>query len=174
MTLYRVQLRDAAVQALIAAKTLVGANVLVNRSLPLPIAKLPAILVTAPRDQGTTTGRNQPGFTRVTTLAIRGQLCGESPEQVATYLDQLTEQVELAIMLDVDLQAMITQVTSLNTELIVNSETREHTGEVRMLFGLEYIEYYPPAGTPLTEITGQMQANGNTDLADMQVPITLN
>lgn len=173
MTLYRVQLRDAAVQALTAADTLAGTNVLANRSLPLQIDKLPAILITAPRDRGVTTGRNQPGFTRVTTLAVRGQLCGVSPEAVATDLDRFAEQIELAIMLDADLQAMITQVTTLDTELVINSTTREHTGEVRMLFGLEYIEYYPPAGTPLTEITGQMQANGNADLADMQVPLTL-
>ena len=174
MTLYRVQLKNAAVQALIAAKTLAGSNVMVDRSLPATPDKLPAILMTAPRDRAVSTGRNQPGFTRVTTLAIRALLCGVTPAEVSANLDIFAEQIELAIMLDVDLQAMITQVTSLNTEMIVNSKTREHTGEVRMLFGLEYIEYYPPAGTPLTEVTGQMQANGNPDFADMQVPLTLN
>ena len=174
MTLYRVQLRDAAVQALIAANTLAKTNVLVNHSLPTPIATLPAILVTAPRDRATSNNRGATDFTRVTTLAIRGQLCGETPEQVGSYLDELAEQIELAIMQDGNLQGMITQVVTIDTEQIITSQTREHTGEIRFLFGLEYIEEYTPAGTPLTLLNGQMQANGNPDLAGMQVPLTLN
>ncbi|AQU87969.1 hypothetical protein B0W47_11355 [Komagataeibacter nataicola] len=174
MTLYRVQLRDAAVAALQAANTLAGSNILVNHSLPTALDKLPAIAVTAPRDRATSNNRGATDYTRVTTLAIRGQLCGETPEIVGTYLDELAEQIELAIMQDLNLQGMITQVVTIDTDQIITSQTREHTGEIRFLFGLEYIEEYPPAGTPLTTLTGQMQANGNADFAGMQVLPTLN
>ncbi|MGS0648882.1 hypothetical protein ACU81Q_14790 [Komagataeibacter melomenusus] len=174
MTLYRVQLRDAAVAALQAANTLAGSNILVNHSLPTALDKLPAIAVTAPRDRATSNNRGATDYTRVTTLAIRGQLCGETPEAVGTYLDELAEQIELAIMQDLNLQGMITQVVTIDTDQIITSQTREHTGEIRFLFGLEYIEEYPPAGTPLTTLTGQIQANGNADFAGMQVLSTLN
>ncbi|MFT8417400.1 MAG: hypothetical protein ABF636_01035 [Acetobacter sp.] len=174
MTLYRVLLKDAAAKALVAGKTLAGDNIMVDRSLPATPDKLPAILLTAPRDRATSTGRNGPGFTRVSTLAIRALLCGKTPTEVSANLDIFAEQIELALVLDPTLQGMITQITDIETELMINSQTAEHTGEVRMLLGLEYIEYYPQEGMPATELIGQVQANGNDDFAGFKVPLSSN
>lgn len=172
MTLYRVLLKQAAQKALLSANTFAGQSVIVDRSLPATSDKLPAIILTTPRDSASSSGRNPEGFTRVTTLAVRGLLTGNTPEEAGQKIDLFAEQIELALMLDTALQSMITQVTSLETETMLNSQTAEHTGEVRMLLGLEYMEYYPATGTPLTELVGDVQANGNAEFAHFQVPLT--
>lgn len=168
MTLYRVELKQAAAAALAGISGV--KSVFIDRSLPMTADMLPAIIISCPRDNGISVGRAQPQFTRVSHLYVHARLCHTSPENAEAEVEAFAEQIELAIMLDVGLQAMLTQVTEIETEVDINSKTAEHTGEVSMHFGLEYIETYPPPGTPLTEITGTMTANGNADFAGMQTP----
>lgn len=167
MTLYRVELKQAAAAALASVSGV--KNVFIDRSLPMTPGMLPAINLVCPRDNAVSAGRGQPQFTRVAHLYVHARLCHTSPANAEAEVEAFAEQIELAIMLDAALQAMITQVTELDTEVEVNSKTAEHTGEVSMHFGLEYIETYPPPGTPLAEITGTMTANGNAGFAGMQV-----
>ncbi len=161
MTLYRVELREAAATALVAANTIAGANVFTARSLPIAPAGLPSIYLQVPTDRAESAGRSAPGFTRVAYLVVRGRVAQGGPGQVETALDTLAEQIELALMCDAGLQAMIQQVTEIQTEVKVSSETGDHLGEVRMLFGLEFTEYFPVVGTPLTQITGEIETFDN-------------
>ncbi|GAN90967.1 phage protein [Gluconobacter frateurii M-2] len=167
--LYRSILRDLAAEALKAANTIAGENVLTARSLPIRADLLPVIYLQVPDDRGESAGRFQPQFTRVATLAIRGKLQAGTPFDVELALEGFAEQIELALMTDADLQAAITQVTELSTSIVVSSDQSEHIGELRMILGLEYIETYPPPGTPLAEIDATLFSPDNPAFAGLRV-----
>ncbi|GBQ92099.1 hypothetical protein AA23498_1366 [Acetobacter nitrogenifigens DSM 23921 = NBRC 105050] len=165
MTLYRAELREMAVDALKAANTIAGPNVFSARSLPVTDEALPALYLQVPDDDGVSDGRSAPSFTRTATLAIRGYVAAGTPEKSELVLEHLAEQIELALMTSVPLMAAVQQVSFLRTQMLVSSDTGQHKGELRMLLGLEYTETYPLPGTPLTGITGQIEATGHDDFA---------
>ena len=167
--LYRSILRDLAAEALTAAETIAGENVFTARSLPIKADLLPAIYLQVPEDRGESAGRFQPQFTRVSTLAIRGKLKAATPMDVELALEGFAEQIELALMTNVRLQEAITQVTELTTSIVVSSDQSDHIGEVRMILGLEYIETYPPPGTPLAEIDATLFSPDNPAFAALRV-----
>ncbi|MBV1835653.1 hypothetical protein [Acetobacter estunensis] len=168
MTLYRAELRELAAQALVG-RTFAGEKVFTARSWPTTKPELPVVYLQVPDDQATSNGRNAPDFTRVATLALRGIVAPGTPGKCQLQLEAFAEQIELALMTDVALQSAITQVTEIRTSITVSSEGADHVGELQMLLGLEYIEEFPAAGTPLVEIDGTMSANGNSDFADFSV-----
>ncbi|AQS88268.1 hypothetical protein AA101099_1776 [Neoasaia chiangmaiensis NBRC 101099] len=174
MTLYRSDLREMAAQALRDADTLAGENVFTARSWPVTPAALPTIQLQVPEDDGESMGRSAQGFTRVANLAIRAKVLGGTPEKAELTAEVIGEQIEMALMCSAALQEAIQQVTHLRSSLVIDSSGRNHIAELRILMGLEYSEYFPPPGTPLAEIKGQMQAEGNPDFADMAVPFPQN
>lgn len=172
MTPYRVILREAAAAVLLNAGTMAGQKIYTARSLPSTIEDLPNIYLQVPIDQGTSLGRSQPGFRRVAYLQIEGRVTGGTPAKVEDTLDLLAAQIEYALMQDASFQAQIQQVTEIDTRLSIDSSGSRHLGVVTIRMGLEFDEYYQANGPALTEITGTMTANGNTDFAGMQVPTT--
>ncbi len=172
MTPYRVILREAAAAVLLNAGTMAGQKIYTARSLPSTIEDLPNVYLQVPIDQGTSLGRSQPGFRRVAYLQIEGRVTGGTPAKVEDTLDLLAAQIEYALMQDASFQAQIQQVTEIDTRLSIDSSGSRHLGVVTIRMGLEFDEYYQANGPALTEITGTMTANGNTDFAGMQVPTT--
>ncbi|PYD79986.1 hypothetical protein ACM0P6_02840 [Komagataeibacter sucrofermentans] len=172
MTPYRVILREAAAAVLLNASTVAGQKIYTARSLPSTIAVLPNVYLQVPIDQGTSLGRSQPGFRRVAYLQIEGRVTGGTPAKVEDTLDLLAAQIEYALMQDASFQAQIQQVTEIDTRISIDSSGSRHLGAVTIRMGLEFDEYYLANGPALTEITGTMTANGNTDFAGMQVPTT--
>ncbi|CAM2759462.1 hypothetical protein CFR75_06085 [Komagataeibacter xylinus] len=172
MTPYRVILREAAAAVLLNAGTMAGQKIYTARSLPSTIEDLPNVYLQVPIDQGTSLGRSQPGFRRVAYLQIEGRVTGGTPGKVEDTLDLLAGQIEYALMQDASFQAQIQQVTEIDTRISIDSSGSRHLGVVTIRMGLEFDEYYQANGPALTEITGTMTANGNTDFAGMQVPTT--
>ena len=158
MTLYRVELREAAKTALLAANTLAGFNVFTARDWPVSPSSLPCIYLQVPVDHGDSDGRGQPSFTRVASLMIVAFVAYGEPGQGENLLDVMTEQIELCIMQDVTLQGMIQQVVQIHTELVLDASNADAIGEARMRFDLEFTETYPLPGVPLVKISEQVLA----------------
>ena len=164
MTLYRVELREAAKTALVSANTLAGPNVFTARDWPIAITSLPAIYLQVPVDHADSDGRSQPSFTRIASLMVVAYVSYGSPDQGENALDVLTEQIELSIMQDVTLQGMIQQVVQMHTELVLDATKADQVGEARMRFDLEFTETYPLPGVPLTEIVEKVLAGPDGQL----------
>lgn len=167
--LYRVIIRNLAIEALKRAGTIAGENVFVGRSLPIGEKNLPALYLQIYEDRGESPGPSQVQFDRTSTMGIIGYVAAGTPTAVEARLDQFAEQIELALMKDADLQAAICQVSEFSTATAVSSEGNGHLGEFKMLLGFQYIETYPPDGVPLTEIDATLKTADQPVFAGMTV-----
>ncbi|MBF0892200.1 hypothetical protein HKD28_12390 [Gluconobacter sp. LMG 1744] len=167
--LYRVIIRDLAVAALKCADTMAGENVFVGRSLPIGERNLPALYLQIYEDRGESPGPAQVQFERTSTMGIRGYVSAGTPSKVEALLDRFAEEIELALMRDVTLQAAICQVSEFSTATEVTSEGSAHIGEFKMILGFQYIETYPPDGVPLTEIDATLRTADQPVFAGMTV-----
>lgn len=167
--LYRVYIRNLAVEALKRAGTIAGENIFVGRSLPIGEQHLPALYLQIYEDRGESPGPSQVQFERTSTLGIRGYVAAGTPTAVEALLDKFAEQIELALMKDVPLQAAICQVSDFSTATDVTSEGNRHLGEFKMILGFQYIETYPADGMPLTEIDATLMTADQPVFAGMKV-----
>ncbi|GBQ23135.1 hypothetical protein AA12717_1403 [Gluconacetobacter sacchari DSM 12717] len=171
MTLYRVELREAAAKALVDAATMAGQRVFTACTMPSRPADLPNIYVQSPTDRAESLNRGPPQFVRTGLIVVIARVSAASGPEAEVALDILTEQIELAILTNGPLMRMITQVSSLETGIRVNAETSPVIGEARMDFTMEWIETYPmqSAGAAPVAIAGSMQSGGNSTFAGMNV-----
>ncbi len=167
--LYRVIIRNLAIEALKRAGTIAGENVFVGRSLPIGEKNLPALYLQIYEDRGESSGPSQVQFDRTSTMGIIGYVAAGTPTAAEAQLDQFAEQIELALMKDLDLQEAICEVSEFSTATAVTSEGNSHLGEFKMLLGFKYIETYPPDGVPLTEIDATLKTADQPVFAGMTV-----
>lgn len=172
--LYRVMLREEAARALRAAGTLAGLNVWTARSLPIKANALPMIQLQVLADLAESWGRNAPGFTRTAGLLVTAKVAfktaadGTSAEG-ETALDTICEQIEMTLMQDTQLQRLIQQVSTIETELAFDSTGADQIAVARMRFDLEYPQTFEPVGEPLTAINMQIADAAGRDLAKASV-----
>ncbi|ARW48741.1 hypothetical protein S1001342_02442 [Acetobacter pasteurianus subsp. pasteurianus] len=153
--LYRVMFRDK-IAELLRKTTDAGQSVFTHRTAPVKPEMLPVIFVAIPSETGTSFGRAQPGFNKIVKVEVVAKVAGGTPEQVRENMDQIAEQIEMAVMCDQDLQRFISQVTDFNLEQGLLDDAEDHLGAVKITFGLEYQQDYPVNGVDLQEITGRV------------------
>ncbi|WP_227105149.1 hypothetical protein [Chromobacterium rhizoryzae] len=161
--LYRAQLRQAVVNALLQANTLAGQKVYAPRDLPTTPASMPLILVQTPLERKVSLGRHAPLFTTTATVAVNARVQGATVQQVEADLETLCEQIEEAVLTDYTVLKMVQQVAAVDTEIDVTSESRSHLGEAWIRFDMEFPQAYRPTITqPLTdmELTATVASEG--------------
>lgn len=142
--LYRSQLRDEAVRALIAAGTDAGDRVYSPRDWPTTANQYPVILVKMPREQKNSGGRSTPQFNTTAFLSISTRVTGKNEGEVEEKLDRLCEQIENAILTSYDIVSQIQQFTHVDTQINITAEAGKHFGEAAIEIGLEFFEAFDP------------------------------
>ena len=172
MTLYRVLLREEAARALRAANTIAGPNVFTARSWPIRPEALPMIQLQVLADHAESWGAAQPGYTRTAGLLVTARVEFGTPAEGEDLLDTITEQIETTLMLDTALQAMLEQVSTIQTELAFDSGSGQQIGTARMRFDLQYPQTYAPSGVPLARINASIRDAGTgTVLAAAEIDL---
>lgn len=165
MTLYRERLREEAARALREANTLAGPNVFTARSWPILASALPMIQLQTLADFSESVNRSAPSFKRTVGLLVTAKVEFGTPAEGELLLDAITEQIEMTLMLDVALMAMVQQVAVIQTELAFDSNAGEQIAVARMRFDLEFNQSYVPSGVPLAEINMQIANTSGVVLA---------
>ena len=142
--LYRSQLRDEAVAALVAANTDAADRVFSPRDWPTFSGLHPAILVKMAREQKNSLGRTIPQFNTTAFLLISARVNGKNEGEVEEKLDRLCEQIENAILTSYPIVSQIQQFTHVDTQINITAETRGHSGEAAIEIGLEFYECFDP------------------------------
>lgn len=165
---YRNQLRDLAVQGLIAAQTLAGSNVFAPRDWPTNGSIYPSILVQAYRErkESRAKGSQLPQFIATVILSIEGRLQVMGTEAAAgtaqSQLDTLIWQIESAVLCNQSILQSINRVSFVDMDSGVTASGREHIAQVQLNFGLELPvdidpvvdrpAAWPPLYAPLTNV----------------------
>ena len=153
MSLYRNDIRDAIIAALKAAGTMAGNSVYQPDDWPTGTPAMPLILVNAPHERKESLVRGAPSFRTTATIVAIGRVSGTSMNQVQADIETLCEQMEQAVLTDQMIPQMIQQFASVETQVILTSESRTHIAEATIAFAAEFDQFFEPAGgLPLTEI----------------------
>jgi hypothetical protein len=81
-------------------------------------------------------------------------------ERTGALANTLAEQIVNALLLDISLNHSVQLYKSVETQVVVTSEGRQHTGEASVLMDLEIYQVYGPDGPPLIDITGTLYPGG--------------
>lgn len=110
---YRVALRaDAA--ARLTGKTAAGDNVFRSRATPVPVEKLPAIVIFTPSDEGVRIGDAEPAFRQTLTMAFEVLAAETDDDDV---LDGLCEKIETLLLQDGSWVAQFEQIAGITTDI---------------------------------------------------------
>ena len=152
--LYRIELRNLCQSILADAGTLASSRVFQVIAWPTSLQNTPAIYVAAPQDSASNTGRGAGDYVRTATIQIFGVVAGQNIGVVQQQIDQLAEQIELALMTSHDLLAAVTQISSFHSITELSAEQSVYSASVTSVFDLEYVETFPLSGPALTAVTG--------------------
>ncbi len=150
MSALRGQLRDLAVNALLAAGTLAGTNVFRWRDTATTPATMPNVAVRTPREakEDETDGNGPPRFTTTTWLECRCQVDNTDAVKAEADLETLVDQVEDVILgIVVGPPQYVKRVSAVDYEMELSSQGARHFGEAILRFGFEYRESYSPTLT---------------------------
>lgn len=134
----RKQIRDAAVVLLTGLAT-TGSRVLRSRSLAVPEAQRPCLLVyTKDEDSERDSMGADPALTRDLDLMIVG--LGDATRSLALddLLDRIAKEVEVALMADKKLGGLAKTTSLARSEVILTGEGEVEQGAVMMTFGVVY------------------------------------
>lgn len=154
--LYRIELRNLCRSVLADAGTLAGDRVFQVIAWPTTLQNTPAIYVAAPQDSASNTGRGAGDFIRTATIQTFGIVADRDIGVVQRQIDQLAEQIELAILTSHDLLAAVTQVGSFHSLTELSAEQSVYSASVTSVFDLEYVETFPLSGPDLKAVTGKI------------------
>lgn len=172
MSLYRNDIRDAMIAAIKAAATLAGDKVYQPDDWPMGAALMPSVLVNAPHERKESWGRNAPSFTTTATIVAIGRVAGTAQRQVQADIELLCEQIEIAVLTDQQMNQMIQQFSSVETQVVLTSEGKQHFAEATISFAPEFAQVYVPAGgVPLTEIQGSITNQSGDEIASFAVDL---
>lgn len=155
MTLARAIIRDQAKALLIAANTDAGTSVFVGRNWPTTTDMFPLLLLWTPEDRKTGLGLNSRGaFNSNVTLVIKARVLGGNPTQIEQALDRITEQIEQALILPVQMldTAGVEGITEVEMESQITANGAQQIGEAAIGFHIQYTERFQPVAVPLNEI----------------------
>lgn len=163
MTLYREQLVDAVVLALIAANTIAGSSIYADRDWPLSEPQLPSILVKAPAERKESLVRGAPQFNTTATITVLARVSGVTSQAVAKLLALICRQIEKAVLSSGSpVQMMVQQFTSVDTETRQTSVGEKPLGDALLSIACEFYEEFPPCGgVPLNQVGFEITQAGD-------------
>lgn len=134
------------------------------RSLPVQLDQYPLIVVTAPTEHKTSLGRHTPQFTTVTTLRIDGRVLaydsseGSGDGDGIAWEDALSlkEGIERALIGNPDVRMKFQQISTIRSQLAVDSSGEGHIAQVLLEMDFEYYQgpedFFHSALVPLREV----------------------
>jgi hypothetical protein len=140
-----------------------AARVYAPRDWPTWDNQYPCIFVSGPREKKASLGRSTaPEFTVVSTVRIvaRTQALGAIEDGGAGVVEAelwaLQRQIEVAIINSPSLMPLLQQYPSVDSETGINSDGKQHLGELVMEVAMEYYQgpedFYPVDGPELTQV----------------------
>ncbi|MDE1901517.1 MAG: hypothetical protein KGI37_07735 [Alphaproteobacteria bacterium] len=143
MALYRAYLRDLIVGILKSANTAAGMRVFSPLDTPTWDGEYPIIVVRfgrSPTERKESTGPVPVSFKTTAFIAITAQIAAVTAEAAELALDQISAQIEGSVIGNFELMKGITQIASVDTSMDINSEGKEHLGQITQILALEYFE----------------------------------
>lgn len=141
MTLYRDQLVEAVVSALLAANTLAGERVYSNRNWPTVIQGLPVIRVKGIYERKQSLLRGSPQFTTTSTIAVFIQTTGDTEAAAELAGATICEQIEQAVIAgNSPVDQMVQQFSAVETEIRSSSEGEQPIAEILLKIDCEFYE----------------------------------
>lgn len=170
----RKQLQTLAIETLIGANTAAYERVTEPMPWPTKPEMFPLLLVQTPVERKSSLGRGIPQFNTVITLVVVGRVMGESPEQINADLDELSGQVEEALLCTNAFVNNLQQFITVETQSVVTSDSKYHIGEFGLKMECEvYQAFGPGGGVPLVGVKGTITSNGETlTTVNVTLPIT--
>jgi hypothetical protein len=165
-------LMDAVVAALRGA-TQAQNRVFAPRDWPTFDGVYPAILVQAVRERKESLGRNVPQFTVTSTLRITGRVSQPAGATAAGLplgaqgadagaiaiedaLWSFQREIETAVINAYGVTILVQQFPSIEAQIMVSAEGKNHLGEVAIDLGLEFYQgpedFAPPNAIPVTQL----------------------
>lgn len=150
----RQQIRAAFVAALTQYSRLGNVRVSGPRDFPTTTADLPAVIVMpATRERMESLVRGAPSFTTTALIPVTARVAGTSIADVESQVEQLLQDIKLALFSYQPLLDLLQQFATVDTETVLTGEGEHQIGEISALFACEFPEFYDPApGFPVTEI----------------------
>ncbi|MDA8092347.1 MAG: hypothetical protein M0T84_00280 [Betaproteobacteria bacterium] len=139
--LARRQLRLAAVAAL---EAIAGLTVESPGDWNTPASKLPSALVRVSGDHKEGAGSQEPEFTTSVDLEVLLRVQGLTAEATQDAIEALGYSVEQALFTDYSVVGMLNRFSSIETEIEITSEGREHLGRASMRVTGELFESFDP------------------------------
>lgn len=149
------------VQAL-TGKTNAGANVFNPRDWPTWDGTYPVVLVSAPKEDGESLGRNAPQFTVTTSMHIEARLQAGATDSDASAtsllgsLQDMREQVKQAVINYPPLMSVLQQYPYYRSNIMTDPSGDQHLGQMVLEIGMEFYQgpedFYPINPVPLNEI----------------------
>ena len=154
------QLMTLTVQAL-TGTTNAGANVFNPRDWSTWDGSYPVLLISTPREDGDSLGRNTPQFTVTTTVRIEARVqapATDSDAAATTLLDTLQamrEQVKQAVINSPSIMPLLQQFPFYRSEITTDPSGDQHLGQLVLELGMEFYQgpedFYPIVTTQIDE-----------------------
>ena len=164
--LARRQLRIAAVAAL---EGIPGLAVQSPGDWNTPAASLPEALVRVSGDHKEASGQQLPEFTTSVSLEILLRVQGLTAEAAQDALEALGYSVEQALFTSYSAVGMLNRFSSIETEVEITSEGREHLGRASMRVTGELFESFDPTQTAPAPTTWTVTPPSTVPLASVGV-----
>jgi hypothetical protein len=155
---------QTAIVAALVGKTGAGDQVYSPRDWPVDLAALltPMLMVQSPREHKESQGPNAPSYDVTATIRVVGRLTlkatanGLQAGVILAALAALQRQIEVAVINDLALYRIISEIVSVDTATEVKSEGNQPIGELTMDFVCKFYQgpeaFAQPTLTPIEEL----------------------
>ena len=165
-------LQERLIEAL-KGRTMAGTRVFEPAPWPTTPDLFPMILAQVPSEVKRSLYPGLLEFNTTMTLVVIGRLMADTPEKANADLDQISEEIEGAIMLLPNFADAVQQFASISTQSVVNSDGRNHIGEVALTVEVVVYQAYGDAGVPLISAQSILSIKPNPAAAPTSVPVTI-
>lgn len=156
--LFRAEVRDLAVEALISASVLPKENIFPNIPATVPQEMLPAIFVSVPYDHGESKAASGPDFLRTSALVLQIFCDYLKFSRGMDEIETLCNDTEHAIFCNCELQHEVEQFSSVKTQITLHTDSTIQVAEARIIMEFQYSQTFNPDGPDLNEIGLQLKA----------------
>jgi hypothetical protein len=171
MALYRGQVRDAMVAALLQGQTFAGRNVFAPRDWPEEPVDLPSIIVSMPAETKTSLGPVGPKFSTTATIVVLARIIGTTAIDAEAQMEQFIDQIQFAVLTDLSVLSLVEKFTTVETYVNITDLGEDQVAECSIAFGAEYPEFFRPGiPQPLTDIKFTIPVGTQQILVDDMLP----
>jgi hypothetical protein len=149
----RKNLELLAIKTLVGAKTMAFTRVFSPHPWPTKPEFFPAIIVQAPFERKIAIGRGIKQFNTTIRLVVVARVWQISAEQAQSDLDLISGQIEEALLCTNEFANNVQQFTTIETQSVVNADSRDFIGEVGLSIECEVYQVFAPAGVPLLGVS---------------------